>query len=312
LTKYFFGRDTTSGLDGEAHLTRKAQVMANFTPDHLARYTAIWARTLDKYLLRWTATSSTGSPLALRDELFNLHTEFAMAYILGIFDPTHEAVDQRRREIVHMIESFGAVPHLKLVPGSRINKVNKARRSLESWALELVREQRQGLRKEGTILAAVATTKDEHGELIPEQVAAAEVLNHIRPTVIAAYLTTWMLAAFHDHPHVLDRLRADVDGLLREMPAEDNYYANKEWLDRLAYGEAIANEVRRFYPCVPLMMARVKQTFEYNGLIFPQGWSVILGIHGVHRDPRVYSEPGTAPPAHDTTRHDTTRHTARD
>jgi hypothetical protein len=34
--------------------------------------------------------------------------------------------------------------------------------------LELVREQRRGRRKDGTILAAVATTKDEHGELIPE------------------------------------------------------------------------------------------------------------------------------------------------
>lgn len=80
------------------------------------------------------------------------------------------------------------------------------------------------------------------------------------------------------------------------MPAE-GYYANKDWLDRLHYGDCIANEVRRYYPCVPLMMARVRHTFEYNGLIFPQGWLVLLGVHGVHRDPRVYSEPGAHPPS---------------
>lgn len=75
------------------------------------------------------------------------------------------------------------------------------------------------------------------------------------------------------------------------MPEED-YYASKEWLDQLHYGECISNEVRRFYPCVPLMMARVRYTFEHDGLIFPKGWLVLLGVHGVHRDPRVYSTPG--------------------
>lgn len=117
---------------------------------------------MDKYILRWAGLDR----VQLREEIFNLHTEFAMAYVLGIFDPTPEAVNTRRQQLVHMIESFGAIPHLRvpgttmrfllvvnvilpdllMATGSRIWKVNKARKSLQSWILQLVEEQRQGLR----------------------------------------------------------------------------------------------------------------------------------------------------------------------
>lgn len=66
-----------------------------------------------------------------------------------------------------------------------------------------------------TLLAGIANTRDENGDLLPAELASAEVINHLRPTVIAAYLTTFMMHAFHDHPEVMSRLRADVEELDR-------------------------------------------------------------------------------------------------
>jgi cytochrome P450 len=72
-----------------------------------------------------------------------------------------------------------------------------------------------------------------------------------------------------------------------------NYYGRKSFLERLEYAECVVREVKRYYPVVPFIPARVKKSFAYSGHLFPKGWLVLLGIPAIHLDGRVYRDPST-------------------
>jgi cytochrome P450 len=65
------------------------------------------------------------------------------------------------------------------------------------------------------------------------------------------------------------------------------------FLDRLHYTECVVLEVKRYYPLVPFIAARVKKSFDYSGHLFPEGWLVLLGVPAIHLDGRVYRDPST-------------------
>ena len=50
-------------------------------------------------------------------------------------------------------------------------------------------------------------------------------------------------------------------------------------------------EVRRLYPFFPAVVARVRDTFEWNDRTFPQGRRVLLDLYGTNHDPRIWKAP---------------------
>lgn len=68
---------------------------------------------------------------------------------------------------------------------------------------------------------------------------------------------------------------------------------------------AFIEEVRRFYPFCPSVVARVRETFEWRGMTFLRGRRAMLDLYGTNHDPRAWISPGTfrperflAPPPH--------------
>ena len=55
--------------------------------------------------------------------------------------------------------------------------------------------------------------------------------------------------------------------------------------------EFFIQEVRRFYPFFPAVMARVRKDFEWNNYQFSQGKRVLLDIYGTNRDSRTWNMP---------------------
>jgi fatty-acid peroxygenase len=76
--------------------------------------------------------------------------------------------------------------------------------------------------------------------------------------------------ALHEHPAWRSRLRTNRD---------------REELD------AFVQEVRRFYPFFPAVVARTRRDFEWNGFRFAAGRRTMLDLFGTNHDPRSWHAP---------------------
>ena len=85
---------------------------------------------------------------------------------------------------------------------------------------------------------------------------------------------TFAALALHEHPESRAQLQA-------RLHAEGgNEYA--EWF---------AQEVRRFYPFFPFVVAHVRKDFIWNDYHFEQGTRVLLDLYGTNHDTRLWDNP---------------------
>jgi fatty-acid peroxygenase len=172
-------------------------------------------------------------------------------------------VTRRTHEMTAMIDAPAAL-------GLRYWRGRRARQRAEGWARDLVERVRAGGldTPEGSALRVIATHRGLDGALLDTQIAAVELLNIIRPTVAVARFITFAALALHEHPECRKRIEADE-----------------------AYLEWFVQEVRRYYPFFPLVVARASRDFEWRGERLPQGHKVILDLYATDHDARLWDDP---------------------
>ena len=99
--------------------------------------------------------------------------------------------------------------------------------------------------------------------------AAVELLNVLRPTVAIARFVTFAALALHEHPECQHKLQA----------SEDDYY------------DLFVQEIRRFNPFFPFVVAHVRQAFDWQGYHFPKGRKAILDLYDTNHDARLWEQP---------------------
>lgn len=132
------------------------------------------------------------------------------------------------------------------------------RRSGEAWARSVIRRLRKAA-PDGTPASVIAHAEDEGGTALSVKTAGVELINLIRPMVAVSRFVVFAAHALHQHPEWRSVL---ADSVMRR---------------------AFAQEVRRFYPFIPLMAGRVLQPFIHNQTPFARGDWVLLDIHGTNR-----------------------------
>jgi fatty-acid peroxygenase len=103
---------------------------------------------------------------------------------------------------------------------------------------------------------------------LPAHTAGVELINVLRPTVAVAYFVAFTSHALQTQP-----------ALREELNADDELY------------ESLAHEVRRVYPFVPMLAARVRRPVTYQGRLLPRGRRVILDVYGTLHDRHLWDEP---------------------
>jgi fatty-acid peroxygenase len=94
------------------------------------------------------------------------------------------------------------------------------------------------------------------------------LLNVLRPSVAIARYAVFIAMALESHPEWRERIRAGNDGLT-------------EFVD----------EVRRFYPFIPVIGGRVISEFSWRDHDFkPNEW-VLFDIFGTNHDTRIWGDP---------------------
>lgn len=258
LLETLLGRGGVQTLDGDAHRQRKAMLMSLMTPERVRDLSSITAQHLQARARIWELRRR----VTLYPEMQEILTRAVCAWA-GVPLERRE-VAQRTGQLAAMFDhaaSFG-LAHL----WSRL-----ARNRAERWSRDLIGQvrARRLWPSEETALSVIAWHRDPGGALLDPHTAAVELLNVLRPVVAVSVYVVLVALALHERPSQRERLSGDDD----------------------AFVAAFVDEVRRFYPLVPWIGARVARDFEWRGYRFPRGVRVLLDIHGTNHDCRTWEDP---------------------
>ncbi|MGE0159754.1 MAG: cytochrome P450 [Gemmatimonadales bacterium] len=219
---------------------------------------------------RWGSLPSVTLHSGMRDVLLRTACTWA-----GI-PLSEKTVAARRRELGTVIDHAGSF-------GPRGWWAWLMRARTERWARRVIRWAR---RRHGRVpeddpvrksrdsskdaLALIAEYRDPSGALLPVGVAAAELTDVLRATLVTARLVTFAALALHEHERAAKELRADPGRAARRR---------------------FAREVRRYYPCFATIGGRVRRGFEWRDRWFEPGERVLFDLHGTNHDERCWDRP---------------------
>jgi len=245
-------------LDGAAHRARKALFLAIASDESVARlgeaFSAQWIRAL----ARWRDMPE----LVLLDEVRRVLCEAVCAWA-GV-PLSEEDAARRTYEFGAMVDGAGAT-------GTRLARGLALRWRTERWARGLVRDVRSRALQppSESALRAIALHRDERGELLDEKTAAVELINVLRPTCAVDRYITFTALALHEHPSYRAALERGNGGAT----------------------ERFAQEVRRFYPFIPMMGGRALDEFGWRGQRIAKDAWVLLDIYATLHDPHLWQAP---------------------
>jgi len=256
LQKTLLGSGGVQGLDGPRHRVRKALFLGILSPGQVAEL----ARLSEAHWLaaaqRWQGLPQVQLLTAVEELLCRSVCEWAGVPL------TEDEVEPLRQDFASMIDGAGRVGWRHIA--SRI-----ARKRSERWAAGRIREFREGRRPAPPESALAQVSRhSEDGAPLPEDIAAVELLNLLRPTVAVARFIVFAALELHRDPAWKQRL--DQSEALRE---------------------AFANEVRRLYAFFPFTAARLTRDLDWNGYRLPAGSRLLLDLFGTSRDPATWREP---------------------
>ena len=250
-------------LDGEAHRWRKAMFLSLVQPAALRRLadatTAEWRARIRLWPGRAEIVMLEEAQLALCA---------AVCAWAGLALDANQ-VRRRMREFAAMVDGTGSV-------GPRNWRGHWMRSGTERWMRTLIRRIRSGevAVAENSAAEVVAQHRDRAGRPLDVRVAAVELINVLRATVANARYVVFGALALHEHPECRGALQGGGDAAM----------------------ERFVHEVRRFYPFIPFIGARVLQPFEWRGHGFAQGDWVLMDLYGTNHDPRNWDAPDTFRP----------------
>jgi fatty-acid peroxygenase len=259
LRNTLFGNGGVQTLDGEQHRRRKAMFVALLmTPANVDRLTHLVRGLWQGAAAEWT---TDGGPVVLYDAA---RTLLARAVCTWAGVPLEQAdVARRTDQLTALFQHAGKASPLHLL-------ARLARQQLQQWVAGLIRRVRDGEldAPPGSALAVVAEYREQDGQPLSGHDAAVELLNVLRPTVAIAVFVVHAAVALHRHPECRLRIAAGDD----------------------AYAALFVEEVRRFYPFFPAVVAQVREAFDWEGFHFPVGQRVLLDLHGTNRDSRSWGD----------------------
>ena len=259
-----FGKGAVHTLDGEMHRVRKAMFVALLMrEDGIASLVQQATSAWDAAARGWAQRPS----IVLHEEAAEVLAGAVTRWV-GV-PVTDEEVPALARDLTTLVDGFATL-------GPRHWRARRVRGHREDWLAQLVKDVRSGVRSidEGSAVAMVSAHRDADSTQLAPHVAAVELLNVIRPTVAVS----WLLAF---SGHALIRRPA-----YRERLAEGD----------LAFAEAWAHEVRRFYPFAPFIGGRTAREVEFDGQRMRQNSVVLLDLYGQNHDADLWGDPYTFRP----------------
>ena len=258
-----FGKNGVQALDGQTHKNRKEMFMSIMSPDGLKKLTDItkkqWEIALDKWELM--------DKVILYEEAKKIMCRTACEWA---------GVPVQEKDVKRLTKNLGAMFESTAAVGLNHWLGRHARNYEEILIGELIDRVRDGKVNppENTALHSFAWHRDLEGNLLDTETAAVEVINILRPIVaIAIYINFTALAVYH-YPEEREKLDSGDE----------------------KYAQMFVQEVRRFYPFFPFVVALVKKDFTWNSYKFEEGTLTLLDLYGTNHDHKIWDNPDVFSP----------------
>jgi len=257
IADIIIGKNTVFHLDDEQHHFRKKLYMNVMNEEQMKKLDHISRLQWNVAIERWKQTKE----ITLLDELEKLFTIIVCNWV-GI--PLYARnVDVRTNDIRAMLSAFSN-------KGTKYFQGNQAKKRARRWMSYIIRQVRTGWlhADEDTPLYQIAWHENSNGKLLSIPIVADELLNIIRPFVAIARYVCFGQLAIMQKPGTKQRLKGDSQ-----------------------YMESFIHEVRRFYPAVPFVAAKARESFIWKEIYFPKNRLVLLDLYGSNHHPHTWNEP---------------------
>lgn len=167
-------------------------------------------------------------------------------------------------------------------------KFSKSVKELRQYCLEIVHERREESQKQSKIDILSLMLREEkafvNDDEIVDQLVTFLAAGH--DTTTGAFL--WAMWILSDEPEVQQKIRDEFREKLGHNLQPNEVEMGAEKLDTLEYLTAVATEVIRLYPTVPVTPRVAQQDTEIGGVIMPKGTRMYMSSWALQRMPDVW------------------------
>lgn len=249
-----FGKNGVQALDGQAHKHRKEMFMSIMSPEGLQRLIDITKKQWETAVNKWEQMND----MILYEEVKEVLCRTACQW--AGFPLKEDDIKEMTKDLAAMFESPASVG-----PNHWLGR--NARNKAENRIGDVIDKVRNGVINppENTALHRFTWHRDLKGNLLDIDTAAVEVINILRPIVAIAIFINFTALALHHYPEEKEKLESFDE----------------------KYAQMFVQEVRRYYPFFPFVVALVNKDFTWNDYKFEEGTLTLLDLYGTNHDPEI-------------------------
>ena len=276
--------------EGEHHRRQRRLIQPAFHRERLDGYARIMSRRAAEAADGWTD-----------GEVIDVFSEMS-ALTMGIVGETlfgTELGNEFGRVEEALVDVFRAFDMLVLpfaglrmrMPTRTVRRFAAAKADLERIVDGVIAERRADGRERGDLLSMLLAAQDaDDGAGMTDDEVRHEVMTLFAAgleTTANALTFTWHLLA--RHPEAERRLHAEAAALDAEPAGLDD-------LPRVPFAQMVLQESLRLYPPAWMIARRCVEGFPLGDYAIPEGGLVMMPPYLLHRDPRLWHEPGRFDP----------------
>jgi cytochrome P450 len=275
LFRRVLGRNSLLVLDGDEHMRQRKLLLPPFHGERIARHREAMVEAADDDIATWPI----GEPFSLQPRMQAMTLNVILRAVFGLEDGPRR--DELRVLLARLLELNTTIattlPQLRielggLSPWGRLMRCTDAvDRALYA---EMARRREESRADQDDVLSLLLGAHDEAGEPMKDK----EIRDQLLTMLVAGHETTatalaWAFERVVRHPHVVDRLRADIEE------------GDSRYLD------AAIKESLRLRPVVPITARKLSAPLVVGGRRYAAGTVLMPCIFLLHRNPEVYEKP---------------------
>jgi cytochrome P450 len=282
-------------LEGDAWKARRTLAQPAFHRQALAKLTAIMARTGARSLESLVARAGNG-PIEIdaHREMVKLTLDVVLAALLGgdLLRGTEVSYEALGAALELMSERSNGLVFPAWIPTPGNIRFRRVIQELDANMYALIERARQRGEDDGSLLSMILSAVDAGtGKPLSDRDVRDEVFTlFLAGHETTALTLTWIFTFLDGRPAVLERMRGEVDEVLR---GRDPTF---EDVPRLAYLRRVVEESLRLRPPAPVVARNVVEDDEIDGYRVRSGDVVFPFFWGTHRHPAFWSDPETFDP----------------
>ncbi|XP_072148346.1 abscisic acid 8'-hydroxylase 3 isoform X1 [Setaria viridis] len=218
-----------------------------------------------------------------------------LSFDVGIVTIFGGRLDERRkaelRKNYSIVEKgYNSFPNS--LPGTLYYKAMQARRRLHGVLSDIMRERRERGEPSSDLLGCLMQSRGDDGAplLTDEQISDNIIGVLFAAQDTTASVLTWMVKYLHDHPKLLEAVRAEQEAV-RE--ATDGGRRPLTWAHTrsMALTHRVILESLRMASIISFTFREAVADVEYKGFLIPKGWKVMPLFRNIHHSPDYFQDP---------------------